>query len=138
MLFRNIQAGTFAALCYIAPGFMLWGGLNAQEIASSHAFSGDELAAWQADYDNGSTIYDNACVACHGADAKGVPSLGKDLTTSTFADGLTDEELVSFIIEGRPAGDPLNTTGVDMLPRGGNSGLSDHDLFDVVAYLRTL
>jgi mono/diheme cytochrome c family protein len=90
------------------------------------------------DLTHGKDVFAGTCVACHGADARGVPSLGKDLTTSTFADGLTDQELVSFIIEGRPADDPLNTTGVDMLPRGGNSGLSDQDLFDVVAYLKTL
>jgi len=112
--------------------------------AGSGTASDDEAAAATPmslappDQTHGKVVFAGTCVACHGADAKGVPSLGKDLTTSTFADGLTDEELVSFIIEGRPAGDPLNTTGVDMLPRGGNSSLSDHDLFDVVAYLRTL
>jgi cytochrome c5 len=90
------------------------------------------------DQTHGRDVFFGTCVACHGTDAKGIPGLGKDLTASSFADGLTDEELVSFIIEGRPAGHPLNTTGVDMLPRGGNSGLSDQDLFDVVAYLRTL
>ena len=39
---------------------------------------------------------------------------------------------------GRPAGDPLNDTGVDMPPRGGNPSLSDEDLAHIVAYLRTL
>ncbi len=78
------------------------------------------------------------CAACHGADATGIDGLGKDLTNSTFVDGLTDVELVEFIIEGRPADHELNTTGVDMLPRGGNSSFSDQDLFDIVAYMRTL
>jgi len=90
------------------------------------------------DASRGEGLFGGTCTACHGADAKGLVGLGKDLTDNSFADGLTDEELVAFLIEGRPAGDPLNTTGVDMQPRGGNADLSDQDLFDIVAYLRTL
>jgi cytochrome c5 len=80
----------------------------------------------------------SVCAACHGPDGKGIEGLGKDLTNSEFADGLTDTELVAFIIEGRPASHELNTTGVDMLPRGGNADFSDQDLFDIVAYMRDL
>jgi len=86
---------------------------------------------------NGESLF-GVCAACHGSDATGIQGLGKDLTDSSFADALTDEELVAFIIEGRPAGHELNTTGVDMLPRGGNSNFTDQDLFDIVAYLRSL
>lgn len=78
------------------------------------------------------------CAACHGTDGKGISGLGKDLTNSTFTDGLTDLELVEFLIEGRSADHELNTTGIDMLPRGGNAAFTDQDLFDIVAYLRTL
>lgn len=88
--------------------------------------------------DHGKELFLGTCAACHGTDGKGITGLGKDFTTSTFAHDLTDPELVAFIITGRPAGDPLNTTGVDMLPRGGNDDLTDQDLFDIVAYLRTL
>ncbi len=87
---------------------------------------------------NGEKLYQGTCVACHGPDAKGVTGLGKDLTTSEFAKGLSDEELVAFLKTGRPASDPANTTGVDMPPKGGNPSLSDDDLLDIVAYLRTL
>jgi disulfide bond formation protein DsbB len=45
---------------------------------------------------------------------------------------------VAFIKVGRGVDDPANTTGVAMLPKGGNPGLSDQDLYDIVAYLRTL
>jgi disulfide bond formation protein DsbB len=34
--------------------------------------------------------------------------------------------------------DPENTTGVAMPPKGGNPSLSDGDLQNVVAYIRTL
>jgi len=89
------------------------------------------------DAGNGESLF-GVCAACHGTDAKGIQGLGKDLTDSAFADALTDEELVAFIIEGRPAGHELNTTGIDMLPRGGNDNFTDQDLFDIVAYLRSL
>jgi disulfide bond formation protein DsbB len=78
------------------------------------------------------------CVACHGQDAKGVTGLGKDLTTSEFLQAQTDEQMLAFLIAGRPASDPLNSTGVDMPPRGGNPVFTDADLKNIVAYLRTL
>ena len=78
------------------------------------------------------------CVACHGQEAKGVPGLGKDLTTSEFLRSQTNEQMLAFLIAGRPASDPLNTTGVDMPPRGGNPVFTDTDLQNIVAYLRTL
>lgn len=90
------------------------------------------------DAGRGKTVYDGACAACHGPDATGLPGLGKDLTTSEFAAGKTDAELVAFIKAGRPTNDPLNTTGVEMPPKGGNAALTDQDLADVVAYIRTL
>lgn len=79
-----------------------------------------------------------ACAACHGPDGKGVPSLGKNLVTSEFAKGKTDEELVAFLKVGRDTSDPLNTTGVAMPPKGGNPALTDADLMDIVAYVREL
>jgi len=51
---------------------------------------------------------------------------------------LSDAELVEFIKMGRSVGDPANTTGVDMPPKGGSPSLSDQDIYDIVAYLRTL
>jgi mono/diheme cytochrome c family protein len=79
-----------------------------------------------------------ACSACHGPTGEGVPGLGKDMTHSEFIAGKTDEELVEFIKTGRPTSDPLNTTGIDMPPKGGNPALSEEDLYDIVAYIRTI
>lgn len=104
---------------------------------SDDAASGPPVSVAAPDGAHGEELFAGTCAACHGADAKGLEGLGKDLTNSAFADGLNDEDLVAFIIEGRPAGHELNTTGVDMLPRGGNNDLTDQDLFDIVAYLRT-
>jgi len=78
------------------------------------------------------------CAGCHGPDAKGLPGLGKDMTTSAFIKGQTDEQLMAFVKTGRPASDPLNTTGVDMPPKGGNPAMTDQQIMDVIAYMRSL
>jgi disulfide bond formation protein DsbB len=78
------------------------------------------------------------CAACHGPDAQGIDGLGKTLVGSEFVNGLSDSGMVDFIKVGRDPSDPLNTTGVAMLPKGGNPDLTDDDLFDIVAYIRSL
>ncbi len=78
------------------------------------------------------------CAACHGPVGEGVEGLGKDMTTSEFIAGQTDDELIAFIKVGRDPSHPDNTTGVAMLPKGGNPALTDDDLYDIVAYMRTL
>jgi mono/diheme cytochrome c family protein len=86
----------------------------------------------------GETLYSGTCIACHGPDAKGLPNLGKDLTVSEFFKSKSDAELLTFVKTGRPVGDPDNTTGVDMPPRGGNPALSDEDITHIIAYICTL
>ncbi len=86
----------------------------------------------------GKKLYESSCASCHGPDAKGLPNLGKDLTTSQFAIGLSDADLVAFIKKGRDTSDPANTTGVAMPPKGGNPALTDKQLASIVAYVRTL
>ncbi|MCI0393757.1 MAG: cytochrome c [Chloroflexi bacterium] len=86
----------------------------------------------------GQTLFQQSCSACHGPDGKGLPNLGKDLTTSDFAKSQSDQELLAFVKQGRPASDPANTTGVDMPPKGGNPALSDEQILDIIAYVRTL
>jgi disulfide bond formation protein DsbB len=51
---------------------------------------------------------------------------------------LSDGEFVEFVKNGRKITDPLNNTGVDMPPYGGNPALTEQDLFDIVAYVRSL
>jgi len=86
----------------------------------------------------GKAAFTSTCITCHGADAKGVTGLGKDLTTSQFLRDQTDEQMLAFLLTGRPSGDPLHTTGVDMPPNGGNPALAEGDLKNIVAYLRTI
>lgn len=90
------------------------------------------------DAEAGEGLYEQSCSACHGPDAKGLPSLGKDLTTSDFVQGNSDQELLEFVKQGRPASHPDNTQGIDMPPKGGNPALTDQQILDIIAYLRTL
>ncbi|MFZ5827491.1 MAG: c-type cytochrome [Bacillota bacterium] len=87
----------------------------------------------------GKEVYASTCVSCHGPDAKGMPGLGKSLATaSDWMKKQTDEQLLEFMKTGRSASDPENTTKVDMPPKGGNPALSEQDLKDVIAYMRSL
>jgi disulfide bond formation protein DsbB len=98
----------------------------------------DAPAGSVGDASAGQEIFDTTCVACHGADAKGLPGLGRDLTSNAFIAENSDDEMVAFLEVGRPADHPDNENGVQMPPKGGNPALSDDDLYDVVAYLNTL
>lgn len=86
----------------------------------------------------GRALFAKTCASCHGADAKGMPKLGKTLHANDFVHQRSVPELVEFIKSGRPAWDPLNTTKVDMPPRGGNPALTDEDLAKIASFVRTL
>lgn len=88
--------------------------------------------------ENGKTLYSSTCVACHGASGEGVKGLGKDLITSEFIPSQTDDEMATFVKRGRDMSDPLNTTGIAMPPKGGNPALTDEQIMDIVAYLRSI
>lgn len=92
----------------------------------------------QGDPKAGKEQYDMLCIACHGPDGGGVEGLGKPFTTSTFLKEKSDQEMLEFVKTGRPIDDPLNTTGVDMPPKGGNPALTDDQITDIIAYVRTL
>lgn len=97
-----------------------------------------EAQAAAGDPAKGEELFMQTCSACHGPDAKGLPNLGKDLTNNKFIQGLSDDELLAFVKQGRPSGDPANTTGIDMPPKGGNPALTDEQILDIIAFLRTL
>lgn len=98
-----------------------------------------EVAALPAgDAAAGEQLYSQSCSSCHGPDAKGIEGIGKDLTTGEFVPNHSDEEFLEFVKLGRPTGDPDNTTGIDMPPKGGNPALSDEQILDIIAYIRTI
>lgn len=86
----------------------------------------------------GETVFTGACAACHGMDARGIEGLGKNLVESEFVDSLSNEELVDFVLTGRPIWDENNTTGIDMPPRGGNPALTNEQIMAVIHYIRSL
>lgn len=95
-------------------------------------------AAPAGDAEKGKAIFASTCAACHGPGGEGVQGLGKDMTKSEFIAGLSDAELIAFVKTGRPISDPLNTTKVDMPPKGGNPALTDEQLTDIVAFIRSI
>lgn len=87
---------------------------------------------------HGFELYQGTCVVCHGPNGEGIVGLGKPWVGSQFINERTDAEMLAFLLVGRPAEDPLNTTGIAMMPKGGNASLTDADLLDLIAYMRTL
>ncbi|MCO5170880.1 MAG: cytochrome c [Planctomycetes bacterium] len=87
---------------------------------------------------DGAELFVVNCASCHGEDARGVPGLGKDLTTSEFVDALSIDEMLAFLKEGRAADHPLNDTGVTMPPKGGNPALSDEQLRAIAEHVQAL
>ena len=86
----------------------------------------------------GADLFAQNCSPCHGPDAEGLPRLGKNLRTSAFVRGLSDTDLLDFINTGRSADDPVNTTKVDMPPKGANESLTDDQLKLIIAYIRSV
>jgi disulfide bond formation protein DsbB len=122
------------------------GGGGDSSSESSSSSSAAEPAAEEAveevvatgDVAHGEELFVGTCLACHGEGGTGIEGLGKDMTTSAFIKGLSDAELLAFIKAGRSVSDPDNTTGVDMPLKGGNPALTDDDLMDIIAYMRSV
>ena len=138
------KAGVYNFICHEYCGVghhTMFGRIIVEDetmIAAATAEAEAALAAATAgNVDKGKTLF-ATCAACHGANGEGVTGLGKPFTTSEFITSKTDAELVEFLKVGRAVDDPLNTTGVAMPPKGGNPALSDQDLLDLVAFIRTL
>jgi cytochrome c oxidase subunit 3 len=86
----------------------------------------------------GRKLFRYTCAGCHGPRGQGLPGSGKPLNTSEFVAGHDDAGLLGFLQIGRMVNEPLNTTGIAMLPRGGNPRLTDQDLAHLVQHLRVL
>lgn len=108
------------------------------ESSSSNTTSAPQVDSNALARAKGKVIFKKTCVACHGENGEGIEGLGKDWTTSDYIASSSDDELVAFLKVGRTADDPLNTTGVLMPPKGGDPTLTEDDLYNVVAFMRTL
>lgn len=109
---------------------------TAQKEAALAAAGGDqELAEYIA---SGDKLFHSTCIACHGKGGVGIAGNGKALVNNEFIRSLDDDNLLAFIKQGRSPTDPRSTTGIQMPPKGGNPAMSEDDILDVIAYLRTL
>lgn len=138
--FRPLSATLLSALIVVAgckaqQSATPRGGNPETVTAGAVAFDDAESAAFTA---NGAHLFTRTCAACHGPGGIGRPGLGKQLENSSFVQSLDDDELLAFLRRGRNPGDPQNTTGRGMPAKGGNPALSEDDLLDIIAYLRTL
>jgi disulfide bond formation protein DsbB len=82
---------------------------------------------------HGRDLFMEVCLACHGADGRGVQGLGKTIVESDYVASLTDAHLAAFLEQGRPKARP-----VAMPPKGGRTDLTEADLRAIVAYVRGL
>ena len=86
----------------------------------------------QGDPVRGRSVYDATCVACHGADGRGVlpgmPALGGDYS----AHAGSEEELIDHMVEGFQS----DGSQIAMPPLGGNPSLTRKDMTDALAYIK--
>ncbi len=108
---------------------------EAEEIEANQEVGQEGLTGAALD---GQTTYLRFCAVCHGPNAEGVETLGKGFRDSEFVADLSDEELVEFLSIGRPDDHPLNETGIEMLPFGGQPYLTEEQLDNLVAYIRAV
>jgi mono/diheme cytochrome c family protein len=121
---RTLLVST-ALLLILALSLSACGGGDLRAAAPSTAPAGDPVA--------GEKIFVSACITCHGSTGGGIPGLSQDMTQSEFVASKTEQELVEFIRLGGVPDEPLV-----MLPKGGVPSLTDQDLVDLVAYIRSL
>ncbi len=83
----------------------------------------------------GAKIFGGVCISCHGENGQpmipGVPSFAKGERLEK-----SDEQLKNSIKNG--VNNPKNPGGLVMPPYGGGPKLTDKQLDDVIAYIRTL
>ncbi|HCT44102.1 MAG: hypothetical protein CMJ35_13785 [Phycisphaerae bacterium] len=130
---------TTIAAVTIAASLALFAGCGGEsETASTPAASTPQVDNAMLARAKGKAIFKKTCVACHGENGEGIEGLGKDWTTSDFIANSSDDELVEFLKVGRTIDDPMSAGEAAMPPKGGDPTLTDDDLRNVVAFMRTL
>ena len=81
---------------------------------------------------SGEDIYDQTCIACHGANGKGTVPGAPDFTKSNGPLAQSDEVLLQHVTEGfMSKGSPMA-----MPPKGGNSSLTENDIRAVLQHMK--
>jgi len=84
---------------------------------------------------DGKALYEKECAKCHGADGKGETKMGKKLGAKDYTDAKVQTELKDdAAIKATKEGLKDKEGKVLMKPA---EGLSDQDIKDLVAYMRT-
>ncbi len=79
----------------------------------------------------GTRVYQGTCIACHGANGKGVIPGAPNFNAPDGPLGKPDEMLLLHVRDGfQQPGSPM-----PMPPKGGNPSLTEQDLKNVIAYL---
>lgn len=81
---------------------------------------------------SGQRIYESNCMACHGENGQGALPGTPDFTKKGSRMAKSDSELLSNIINGFQSSGAV----MAMPPRGGNSKLTDTELFSALKYIR--
>jgi len=84
------------------------------------------------DITSGKQIFQQTCIACHGADGEGAMPGVPDLTDKKGALAKSDGELLKNMMQGyQSPGSPMA-----MPPKGGNPALTEQDMNQVLNYMR--
>lgn len=84
------------------------------------------------DAEKGQAIYSQSCVACHGADGKGVVPGAPEFSAKDGVLKSADSVLIDRITNGyQSKGSPMA-----MPPKGGNASLTAQDISDALTYIR--
>jgi cytochrome c oxidase subunit III len=94
------------------------------------AASGDVL--------RGKPVFLGTCASCHGMEGAGIKSQGANLVASAFVGKLDDTALLAFVKKGRQPFDADSTMHLAMPAKGGNPILTDQNLLDTIAFIRSL
>lgn len=89
-------------------------------------------AATAADLIRGQEIYEQTCVACHGADGRGALPGAPDFTSKSGPLAKQDAQLLKNITDGFQSPGSM----MAMPPKGGNSELTEEDINLVIQYIR--
>lgn len=119
---KRVHAWTTSALlaAALAMAPTVWAGVSASAPQPGNAAAG-------------AAVFNGTCVACHGSDGKGIMPGMPDFTQSGGVLSLPTKVLEKRITDGFSDGN----APMAMPPKGNNPSLTQSDIRNVIAYLRT-